>query len=149
MRRAEYTDPETSFPLRPGDISMTRMKPTIQELRRLLSPAASSTAPPFQGHRKSHAFTDMPQWRGLHPIVAKEPVMKRHKISKLQLSRETLHSLGDANLAAAAGGLAITNPGNPMPVSLNCSNVISVCISCTTPIDGCPPVYTTPAYTCA
>jgi hypothetical protein len=69
--------------------------------------------------------------------------MKRNRIPKLRLSRETLHSL---DLAAAAGGLAIVMP---LSVNNNCSNVISICISCTTPIDGCPPVYTTPAYTCA
>jgi hypothetical protein len=68
--------------------------------------------------------------------------MKRNKISKLQLRRETLHSL---DLAAAAGGLIVV----PVSINNNCSNIISICISCTTPIDGCPPVYTTPAYTCA
>jgi hypothetical protein len=68
--------------------------------------------------------------------------MKRNKIPKLQLSRETLRSL---DLAAAAGGLIVV----PVSINNNCSNIISICISCTTPIDGCPPVYTTPAYTCA
>ena len=66
--------------------------------------------------------------------------MKQRKIAGLKLNRETLHHLGTSSLRAAAGGAA---------VSFNCTNVLSVCYSCTTPLDGCPPVYTTPAYTCA
>jgi hypothetical protein len=68
--------------------------------------------------------------------------MKRTKLPKLQLNRETLHNL---DLAEAAGGIVVM----PLSVNNNCSNLISICITCTTPIDGCPPVYTTPAYTCA
>jgi hypothetical protein len=68
--------------------------------------------------------------------------MKRHKVSKLQLNRETLHHLGDA-LAAAAGAAVV-------PISANgtCSNAISICLTCTTPLDTCPPQPTTPATTC-
>jgi hypothetical protein len=72
--------------------------------------------------------------------------MKQSKVAKLKLSRETLHQLGMSSLRAAAGGAAVINPINN---SLNCTNVLSICYSCTTPLDGCPPVYTTPAYTCA
>lgn len=70
--------------------------------------------------------------------------MKQSKVSRLKLHRETLHQLGVSSLRAAAGGAAVG-----IIQSLNCTNVLSVCYSCTTPLDGCPPVYTTPAYTCA
>jgi hypothetical protein len=76
----------------------------------------------------------------------KERDMKRNNVNKLRLSRETLHRLGLSSLRAAAGGAAI---GAGVVGSLNCTNVLSVCYSCTTPLDTCPPVYTTPAYTCA
>jgi hypothetical protein len=71
--------------------------------------------------------------------------MKQNRVAGLKLNRETLHQLGMSSLRAAAGGAAIGNVNN----SLNCTNVLSICYSCTTPLDGCPPVYTTPAYTCA
>jgi hypothetical protein len=72
--------------------------------------------------------------------------MKQSKVAKLKLSRETLHQLGISSLRAAVGGAAVPIGVNN---SFNCTNVLSVCYSCTTPLDTCPPVYTTPAYTCA
>jgi hypothetical protein len=72
--------------------------------------------------------------------------MKRQKVTKLNLSRETLRQLGVSSLRRVAGDAVI----NPVPInSLDCTNVLSVCYTCTTPLDTCPPVYTTPAYTCA
>jgi hypothetical protein len=73
--------------------------------------------------------------------------MKRDRVQGLRLNRETLHQLGAAGMRAAAGGYIVA-PKTTAPASLNCTNVLSVCFSCTTPLDGCPPVYTTPAYTC-
>jgi hypothetical protein len=73
--------------------------------------------------------------------------MKRNKVRGLRLNRETLHQMGMTSMSAVAGGAVVVAPITT-PVSLNCTNVLSVCFSCTTPLDGCPPVYTTPAYTC-
>ncbi|HVT17402.1 MAG TPA: hypothetical protein VHQ90_14630 [Thermoanaerobaculia bacterium] len=73
--------------------------------------------------------------------------MKRNKVAKLSLSRETLRQLEISSLRIAAGGAAIIDP-NPIR-SLDCTNVLSICYSCTTPLDTCAPVYTSPAYTCA
>ena len=57
--------------------------------------------------------------------------MKRKAPKKLSLSRETLRTVGgtlaDA-VAVPAGALSIRV----------CTRVISDCLSCTTPLDGCP-----------
>jgi hypothetical protein len=71
------------------------------------------------------------------------PPMKRNKGAKLQLNRETIKSL---DLATASGGAVIVVPTSVLG---NCTMVLSICYSCTTPLDTCPPQPTTPAYTCA
>lgn len=67
--------------------------------------------------------------------------MKRQKTGRLQLHRETIQGL---DLAGVAGGAVVA-----ISINNNCSNLISICITCTTPLDTCPPQPTTPATTCA
>jgi len=61
--------------------------------------------------------------------------MKKH-VKKLSLSRETLH-----HLASVAGGdFAVEIGGVDKNLSIPvCTNVISDCIYCTTPLNSCPP----------
>jgi hypothetical protein len=67
--------------------------------------------------------------------------MKRKKASRLQLNRETIKVL---DLAAANGGVVVI----PTSALGNCTKLVSVCYTCTTPLDTCPPQPTTPATTC-
>lgn len=67
--------------------------------------------------------------------------MKKKKVSALHLRRETIRSLASDNLARARGAAAGNLSINP------CTKVISDCLYCTTPLDGCPG-NTTPATTC-
>jgi hypothetical protein len=73
--------------------------------------------------------------------------MKKKKVSALSLRRETLRSLASDNpnrrqdLARARGAAAGNLSINP------CTQVISDCLYCTTPLDGCPG-NTTPVTTC-
>ena len=60
--------------------------------------------------------------------------MKKNGLRKLRLSRETLRALADAGLGQA-GGAAVAGGNLSIPV---CTRVISDCIYCTTPLDGCP-----------
>ena len=66
--------------------------------------------------------------------------MKKH-VKKLSLSRETLRRLEGASLAAAVGAtdgeigaVAVDNNLSIQP----CTNIISDCIYCTTPLNSCP-----------
>jgi hypothetical protein len=68
--------------------------------------------------------------------------MKRNRTSRLQLNRETIQSL---DLAAANGGVVVVLTSQLG----NCTMLVSVCYTCTTPLDTCPPQPTTPATTCA
>lgn len=68
--------------------------------------------------------------------------MKRNRTSRLQLNRETIKSL---DLAAANGGVVVVLTSQLG----NCTMLVSVCYTCTTPLDTCPPQPTTPATTCA
>ena len=71
--------------------------------------------------------------------------MKRKTLKKLSLNRETLRLLEEPSLRNAAGALvadegdviAITKSWFHCPVSWQ-TNCISICLGCTTPIDGCP-----------
>jgi hypothetical protein len=64
--------------------------------------------------------------------------MKKRKMKKLQLNRETLSSLDLSRVEGAleavdqpvAGGKALSIP--------RCTWVVSDCLYCTTPIDNCP-----------
>ena len=77
--------------------------------------------------------------------------MKKHFARKLNLSRETLHRLTSASLAGVAG--ATDGEVGAVAIDKNlsiqvCTNVISDCVSCTTPLASCPPsMYTN--CTCA
>lgn len=71
--------------------------------------------------------------------------MKRKNLKKLSLNRETLRLLEDRSLRHAAGALvadngdvvAITKSWFNCPVSWQ-TNCLSICYTCTTPLDGCP-----------
>lgn len=60
--------------------------------------------------------------------------MKR-KVNKLTLNRETLRNLEDSSLRTANGALG---PVVPVGSRLICTNQISICVYCTTPLDTCP-----------
>jgi hypothetical protein len=53
--------------------------------------------------------------------------MKKSYLKKLTLSRETLRELASPSLSEAQGG------AKPQE-----TRAISICYSCTTPLDGCP-----------
>jgi hypothetical protein len=66
--------------------------------------------------------------------------MKKHVAKKLSLSRETLHNLTRSSLAGVGGALAVEVGGVDKNLSIPvCTNVISDCLSCTTPLASCPP----------
>jgi len=59
----------------------------------------------------------------------------KKRMRKLQLSRETLRALTDLQ---AAGALAVEQQQAAGNLSINpCTKVISDCVYCTTPLDGC------------
>jgi hypothetical protein len=57
------------------------------------------------------------------------------KVKKLTLNRETLRNLEDSALRTANGALG---PVIPIGSRVICTNEISICVYCTTPLDGCP-----------
>ena len=59
----------------------------------------------------------------------------KKKMRKLQLNRETLTNL---SLSQAEGGFAVVD--QPVKnLSINpCTRIVSDCLYCTTPVDGCP-----------
>lgn len=59
--------------------------------------------------------------------------MKKNRIKKLNLNRETLRTLDIVVGAAIAGDIAIDQP-QPFTTS----QTISICKYCTTPLDTCP-----------
>ncbi|MBW8876347.1 MAG: hypothetical protein JF614_15375 [Acidobacteria bacterium] len=59
--------------------------------------------------------------------------MKKQKIRKLRLSRETLRSLEERSLPGAAGA-AVAKPSFLNP----CTQVVSDCYACTGELDTCP-----------
>ena len=77
--------------------------------------------------------------------------MKKRVPRKMSLNRETLHRLTDSNLGLVGGALEVIGDGvivkDPAPRSiLDCTNAISICLTCTTPLNSCP--YTTPSPSC-
>ena len=60
--------------------------------------------------------------------------MKKNRMKKLNLNRETLRAL-DITGGAVVGDIAITDP-KPKPFTT--SETISICKYCTTPLDTCP-----------
>lgn len=61
--------------------------------------------------------------------------MKKNRMKKLSLNRETLRTLDDSNLEAGGGLLAVEGP---VARPITDSKTISICKYCTTPLDGCP-----------
>jgi hypothetical protein len=59
----------------------------------------------------------------------------KKRMKKLQLSRETLHALTDFQ---AAGALAAEQQAVGNLSISPCTKVLSDCLTCTQPIDGCP-----------
>lgn len=65
--------------------------------------------------------------------------MRKHKAKKLSLNRETLRSLHEPGLRQAEGGALLEERAVAGALSINvCTKVISDCLGCTTPLDGCP-----------
>jgi hypothetical protein len=67
--------------------------------------------------------------------------MKKRIARKLSLSRETIHRLTDSALARAGGALedGVVVIGGEVALSIPvCTNVISDCLYCTTPLNSCP-----------
>jgi hypothetical protein len=74
--------------------------------------------------------------RPLSGFVRKgDPIVKKNRLKKLNLNRETLRSLDTVK-----GGLIyagdIAAPQKPRPITD--SETISICKYCTTPLDTCP-----------
>ena len=64
--------------------------------------------------------------------------MKKNRMKRLSLNRETLRTLDDSNLSAA-GGYIVVGPVQPKPPKpITDPQTISICKYCTTPLDGCP-----------
>lgn len=60
----------------------------------------------------------------------------KKRMKKLQLSRETLHALTDLQ---ASGAMAADQQQAAKALSINpCTRIVSDCLYCTTPLDGCP-----------
>jgi hypothetical protein len=69
--------------------------------------------------------------------------MRKHAAKKLSLSRETLHRLTTASLAGVVGATDGEIGAGAVEVDKNlsiqvCTNVISDCVGCTTPLASCP-----------
>jgi hypothetical protein len=66
------------------------------------------------------------------PTSERRPRVKKNRIKKLALNRETIHALEASALGEAQGALlARPRPGGG-------TNEISICVYCTTPLDTCP-----------
>jgi hypothetical protein len=63
--------------------------------------------------------------------------VKKNRMKKLSLNRETLRTLDDSNLSVA-GGYVVVGPIIDQPKPITDSQTISICKYCTTPLDGCP-----------
>ena len=69
--------------------------------------------------------------------------MKKRLAKKLSLNRETIHRLTDAALARAGGALEAEGDvgviAKETALSINpCTQIISDCVYCTTPLNSCP-----------
>jgi hypothetical protein len=65
--------------------------------------------------------------------------MRKRVAKKLSLSRETIHRLTDSALARAGGALEDVVIGKDTALSITvCTQVISDCLGCTTPLASCP-----------
>ena len=60
-------------------------------------------------------------------------IVKKNRMKKLNLNRETLRTLDDSSLSVK-GGYAIVQ--QPQPITD--TQTISICKYCTTPLDNCP-----------
>lgn len=68
--------------------------------------------------------------------------MKKRKVNKLKLNRETLRTLTDVTLS---GGAVIVAPPPP-PLSIPvCTRAVSECYPCTGPLDTCPSAQNCPS----
>jgi hypothetical protein len=67
--------------------------------------------------------------------------MRKHAAKKLSLSRETLHRLTTASLAGVVGAtdgeIGVAEVDKNLSIQV-CTNVISDCLGCTTPLASCP-----------
>jgi hypothetical protein len=61
--------------------------------------------------------------------------VKKNRIKKLNLNRETLRTLDESSLSVK-GGYAIIQQPQPQPITD--TQTISICKYCTTPLDNCP-----------
>ena len=61
--------------------------------------------------------------------------MKKNRMKKLNLNRETLRTLDESSLSVK-GGYAIVQQPQPKPITD--TQTISICKYCTTPLDTCP-----------
>ncbi|HEX3554916.1 MAG TPA: hypothetical protein VIA62_16960 [Thermoanaerobaculia bacterium] len=59
--------------------------------------------------------------------------MKKQRVKKLRLNRETLRSLEERSLRNADGAAVV-----PVSFTKPCTNVVSDCYPCTGPLDTCP-----------
>lgn len=71
----------------------------------------------------------------LKSATQKETPVKKIHVKRLTLNRETLRSLEAVALGEAQGALA---PIRPIGSRIPCSNEISICVYCTSPLDTCP-----------
>lgn len=74
----------------------------------------------------------------------------KKQVRKLRLSRETLHRLTNASLAGVVGATDVAVGAVAVDKNLSidpCTNVISDCLGCTTPLASCPKTFQT--CTCA
>jgi hypothetical protein len=63
--------------------------------------------------------------------------VKKNRMKKLNLNRETLRTLDESTLSANGGYIA--GPIEQQPRPITDSQTISICKYCTTPLDGCKP----------
>ena len=75
--------------------------------------------------------------------------MKKRVPKKMSLSRETLHRLTDSNLGLVGGafedvviGVGVIGKTTALSIT-DCTNVISDCLTCTTPLNSCPRTFQT------
>jgi hypothetical protein len=64
--------------------------------------------------------------------------VKKNRMKKLSLNRETLRTLDESTLSAN-GGYIVAGPVIDQPQPITDTQTISICKYCTTPLDTCPP----------
>lgn len=64
--------------------------------------------------------------------------MRKRVAKKLSLNRETIHRLTDSTLGRVGGALADVVAPAPALSITECTQIISDCLGCTTPLASCP-----------